>query len=73
MSERQGLFCRYDCQINGRPWHVIPKSSSSLDDLKAAISTRDAHEVAEHGAIFVVFVPEKVDPFNHSFTRKTKK
>lgn len=73
MSERRGLFCRYECISNGMPWAAHPKTESSWEDMKAAIALRDAHEVREHGALFLVFSPDAVDPFNSTFVRKTKR
>jgi hypothetical protein len=73
MSERRGLFCRYDCEVNGRPWYVLPKTTSSSDDLQAAVATRDAHEIAEHGKVFMVFVPEPIGRFNQTFSQGKKK
>lgn len=73
MSERRGLFCRYGCEIDGHPWFVIPDSDSSWDDLQAAIALRDAHEVKEHGAVFVVFVPDATRAFNQTFSPGKKK
>lgn len=57
MSERRGLPCRFNCEIEpGRPWAAIPKTSSDRKDLEAAIAERNAHELAVHGEVF--FTPD---------------
>lgn len=71
MAERQGLFCRYGCKVKGKDWVVQPKTESSWDDMRDAITLRDEHEVKEHGAVYLVWTPEQ-SGFNTTFTRKTR-
>jgi hypothetical protein len=54
MSGQRGLFCRYACEVEGRRWYVLPKSSDRFEDLVEAIALRNAHELIEHGAVFLV-------------------
>lgn len=72
MSERRGFFCRYGCEVAGKEWVVIPKSDASAEDQKKGIATRDAHEVQEHGKVFLVWKPEQ-SSFNTTFARKKAK
>lgn len=54
LSGQRGLFCRYGCEVDGKRWYVQPKSDVRMEDLHAAIAVRNAHELAEHGAVFPV-------------------
>lgn len=54
LSGQRGLFCRYDCEVEGKRWYVVPKSSDRFEDLVEAIAVRNAHELTQHGAVFPV-------------------